>query len=101
MMKSIMTSKCTSVTAQFEGLADAPVLCGMHCPVQHVQGYTRSHWTPPLGDYSLRRALAPAGATANKTTMKKCTNFAGHFDGRGGAPVHNRTYRQMEEVQGF
>jgi hypothetical protein len=25
-----------------------------------------------------------AGVTANKTMMKKCTNFAGHFDGCGG-----------------
>jgi hypothetical protein len=40
-----------------------------HCPMQHVQGYTGSHWTPPSGDYSLRIALAAAKATANKTTM--------------------------------
>ena len=33
------------------------------------QGYTGSHWTPPLGDYSLRIASAAARATANKTTM--------------------------------
>jgi hypothetical protein len=37
--------------------------------MQHVQGYTGSHWTPPSGDYSLRIASAAAGATANKTTM--------------------------------
>ncbi len=37
--------------------------------MQHVQGYTGSHWTPPSGDYSLRIALAAARATANKTTM--------------------------------
>jgi hypothetical protein len=40
-----------------------------HRPMQHVQGYTRSHWTPPSGDYSLRIALAAARATANKTTL--------------------------------
>ncbi len=33
--------------------------------------------------------------------MTKCTNFAGHFDGRGGAPVWYRTHRPMEEIQGF
>jgi hypothetical protein len=38
--------------------------------MQHVQGYSGSHWTSPLGDYSLRIALVAAGATANKTTMK-------------------------------
>jgi hypothetical protein len=37
--------------------------------MQHVQGYTGSHWTPPSGDYSLRIALAAARATANITTM--------------------------------
>ena len=37
--------------------------------MQHVQGYTGSHWTPPSGDYSVRIALAAARATANKTTL--------------------------------
>ena len=37
--------------------------------MQHVQGYTGSHWTLPLGDYLLRIALAAARATANKTMM--------------------------------
>ena len=37
--------------------------------MQHVQGYTGSHWTPPSGDYSLRIALAAARATAKKTTI--------------------------------
>jgi flagellar biosynthesis protein FliQ len=37
--------------------------------MQHVQGYTGSHWTPPSGVYSLRIALEAARATANKTTI--------------------------------
>jgi hypothetical protein len=37
--------------------------------MQHVQGYTGSHWTPPSGNYSLRIALAAARTPANKTTM--------------------------------
>jgi hypothetical protein len=40
-----------------------------HRLMQHVQGYTGSHWMPPSGDYSLRIASAAARATANKTTM--------------------------------
>ena len=28
--------------------------------MQHVQGYLRSHWTPPLGDYLPGIALADA-----------------------------------------
>jgi hypothetical protein len=36
--------------------------------MQHVQGYTGNHWTPPSGNYSLRIAPAAAKATT-KTTM--------------------------------
>jgi hypothetical protein len=60
--------------------------------MQHVQGFTRSHWTLPLGNYLLCNDLAAARATANKTTMKKWTNFAGHFNGRGGAQVQYRAH---------
>jgi hypothetical protein len=101
MMKSTMTSKCTSVAAHFEGLADAPVLCRVHPPIQHVQGYTGSLWMPPLGNYLLPIAPVATRATANKTTMKTCTNFAGHFDGRGGALVQYHVDLLMEGVQGF
>ena len=38
--------------------------------MQHVQGYTGSHWTPPSGDYSLRIAPAAARATINSMIMK-------------------------------
>ena len=48
---------------------------------------------PPLGDYSLHIAPAAAIATANKTMMQNTPRFAGHFDGRGGAPVLYRTHR--------
>jgi len=41
-----------------------------HRPMQHDQGFTRSHWTPPLGNYWLCIAPAAARATANKTTMQ-------------------------------
>jgi hypothetical protein len=47
--------------------------------MQHVQGYPGSHWTPPSGNYLLGIALVAARVTANKTTMKKWTNFAGHL----------------------
>jgi hypothetical protein len=38
--------------------------------MQHVQGYTRSHWMPPSGDYLLRIAPAAARATINSMIMK-------------------------------
>ena len=31
------------------GHDDAPGQCGVHCPMEHIQGFTRSHWKPPLG----------------------------------------------------
>ncbi len=101
MTKLMMTSKCTSIAAHFEGLVDAPVHYKAHCLMRHVQGYHGSHWTPPLGNYSLRIAPAAARATANKTMTKTSTNFAGHFDGHGGARVGYRTHCPMKKVQGF
>jgi len=51
-------------------LAEAMKQYMRHCPMQHVQGYSGSHWTLPLGDYSLRIAPATARATTRKTTMQ-------------------------------
>jgi hypothetical protein len=93
-------SKCTSSAGRFDSHGGAPEQYRRHCPM-HIQGYPESHWTPLSGNYLLCIAPAAARTTANKTTMKKWTNVAGHFDGRGGAPVQYRANRPMEEVQGF
>jgi hypothetical protein len=37
----------------------------------------------------------------NKTTIKKYMHIAGHFNGRGGAPVQCRVHHPMEEDYGF
>jgi hypothetical protein len=87
--------------AHFEDLADAQVRYEMHCPMKHVQGYTRSRWTPPLGNYLLHNAPAASRATANKTAMLKYIYFAGRFDGHGNALVRYCMHRPMEKVQGF
>jgi len=47
------------------------VPCGAHRPIQDDQGFTGSHWTPPMGDYLLRIAPAAARATANETPMQR------------------------------
>ena len=47
-------NKCASVIGHFDGHDDAPVRCQAHRPMKHVQGYLRSHWTPPSGKYSSR-----------------------------------------------
>jgi len=44
----------------FGGHGDAAVQCGEHRPMEHIQGFTRSHWMPPSGE-CLRR-IAPAAA---------------------------------------
>ncbi len=38
--------------------------------MQHVQGYTGSHWMPPTGNYSLCIAPVVARVAGKTTTMK-------------------------------
>jgi hypothetical protein len=99
--KATMTNKCTSSAGRFDGHGSAPVQYKVHHPMQHVQGYSGSHWMPTLGNYLLRIAPAAARATVKQTTINKHTYKAGHFDGHGNAPVHNRAHFPMEEVQSF
>jgi hypothetical protein len=101
MAKSLMTIKCPLSAGCFDGHGGQLMQYKAHLPMQHVQGYTGSHWTLPLGNYLLCIASAATRATANKTTTKTCTHFAGHFDGRGGAPLQYRAHCLMKEAQGF
>jgi hypothetical protein len=73
----------------------------VHLSMQHVQGYSRSHWMPALGDYKLHIAPVATRATGKQTTINKYTYKAGRFDGHGDASVCNRAHCPMEEVQGF
>jgi hypothetical protein len=73
MTKSTMTNECTSSAGRFDGHSGAPERYRRHRPMQHVQGYSGSHWTPASGDYSLRIAPAAARATGKQTTINKCT----------------------------
>ncbi len=93
--------KCTAVAGHVNVHASALEQYRRHRQMQYVQGYPGSHWMPPSSNYLLCIAPAAARATENKTTKKKWTNFAGHFDGRGGVPVKYRAHCPMEEVQGF
>jgi hypothetical protein len=77
----------TTIATRFNGRDDAPVQCCVHRPMEVVQGFTRSHWTPPSGKYFLRIIPADNGVACKKKNDKKSTILAGHFDGRGGAPV--------------
>jgi hypothetical protein len=48
--KAAETSKCTSITGHFDGHTDTLKRYMQHHPMQHGQGYTGSHCTPPSGN---------------------------------------------------
>jgi hypothetical protein len=96
--KARMANKCTSSAGRFDGHGSEPEQYIQHRPMRHVQGYSGSHWMPPLGNYLLRIAPAAARATANKNNDEKCTKKTGHFDGCGSAPVQYCTHPPIEEV---
>jgi hypothetical protein len=50
-----MANECTSIAGHF---------------MQHDQGFTGSHWTPPSGKYSLRITQAAARTTINLMMMQ-------------------------------
>jgi len=56
--------KFRQITGNFDYHADAAVRRGAHHPMEHVQGFTRSHLMPPSGK-CLRR-IAPAAAMVDK-----------------------------------
>jgi hypothetical protein len=60
-----------SSAGHFDGHGGAPEQYRQHRPMQHVQGYSRSHWTPASGDYLLRIAPTAARATGKQTTINK------------------------------
>ncbi len=101
MAKLFITILCTVSAGRFDGHGGLPVQYEAHCLMQHVQGYSGSHWTPPLGNYSLCMTPVATRVTANETMTKTCTHFAGHFDGHGGALVQYNVHHPMEKVQSF
>jgi hypothetical protein len=101
MTKSTMTNECTSSAGRFDGHGSAPERYKRHRPMRHDQGYSRSHWMPASGNYSLHIAPASARATCKQITINKYTNKAGRFDGHRNAVVQYRAHCPMEEDQGF
>ena len=67
---SAATSKCASVAGHFDGHAEALKRYMWHHLMQHVHGFTGSHWTPPSGDYLLRIDPSAARAAINSTIMQ-------------------------------
>jgi hypothetical protein len=77
MATSLMTIKCTLSAVCFDGHGGQPVHYKVHQPMQHVQVYSGSHWTPPSGNYSLHIAPAAASATTN---IQQSTNTPRKLD---------------------
>ncbi len=62
--ESTTTNNVGRIAGNFDCNADAAVRRGAHRPMEHVQGFTGSHWMPPSGK-CLRR-IAPAAAMVNE-----------------------------------
>ena len=52
--------KCRQIEDDFDGYGDAVVRREAHLPMEHIQGFTRSHWMPLSGE--CLRHIAPAAA---------------------------------------
>ena len=52
--------KCRRIDGNFDCHGDAAVRRGVHRPIEHIQGFTRSHWMTPSGE--CMRRITPAAA---------------------------------------
>jgi len=80
--------KFRQIAGNFDCHTDAAIRCGVHWPMEHIHGFTRSHSMPPLVKCLLRHiALAAAMVIdfewnthkTNKTqhlAIKYCTNWS-------------------------
>jgi hypothetical protein len=68
-------NKCRVIAGDFHYHADAAIQCGVHCLMELIQVFNRSHCIPPSGECLHR--IAPATTKAiniksnNKTLTKK------------------------------
>ena len=56
--------KCRQIADNFDCHADAAVRRGAHCLMEHIQGFTRSHWMPPSS--TCLGHIAPAAAMVDE-----------------------------------
>jgi len=52
--------KCRRIPGDSDCHTDAAVQCGAHRPMEHIPGFTRSHWMPPSDECLCRIALTAA-----------------------------------------
>jgi hypothetical protein len=56
---------CRQIAGHFDHHADGVVQCGAHRPMEHIQGFTRSHWMLP--SRKCLRRIAPAAVMVDKS----------------------------------
>ncbi len=86
---------------RFDARVDALARHRRYRPIEGVQGFTRSHWTPLSGEYSLRIAPDRQRGRMPKKKRRKSTILVGRFARTVGAQVRNQAHRPTEEVQGY
>ncbi len=62
--ESTTTEIVRQIAGNFDCHADAAAWCGEHHLMDHIQGFTQSHWMPPLG--KCLRLIASAAARVDK-----------------------------------
>jgi hypothetical protein len=55
-----VNEKCRQIAGDFDCRVDAAVQRRAHLPMEHVQGFTWSHWMPPSGECQNCFALTAA-----------------------------------------
>jgi hypothetical protein len=73
----IEETKNAGKSNDFDGHGDAAVQRGAHRLMEHIQGFTRSHWMQPSGE-CLRR-IAPAAAWSTNSLKQHKTLTKNYF----------------------
>jgi hypothetical protein len=60
--------KYRRIAGDFDCHANAAVRRGAHLTIEHVQGFTRSHWMPPSSEWL--RHIAPSATMVDKNNTK-------------------------------
>ncbi len=63
--------KHRQIADNFKHHVDMAVLFRAHCLMEHIQGFTRSCWMPPLGEYLC--CITLAAAMVNDVSVKHKT----------------------------
>jgi hypothetical protein len=50
--------KCRQINGNLDCLGNASVQRGVHCLMEHIRGFSQSHWIPPSVECLCRIALA-------------------------------------------